>query len=125
MKTRPRAPAASERGFRLRGEAGGADLCILVDRSPLRLGSAPDNDAVIPVAAVSRHHAVLELTAEGLVVKDLDSRNGTFVNGARVERCVLRPGDVLQLGPVALTVEEVAAGDARLAITLPPGAKDE
>jgi DNA-binding NtrC family response regulator len=113
-------PPLPKRAFRLLGEVGGASLCVLVDRSPLRLGSAPDNDAVIPVRAVSRHHAALHLSSGGLEVEDLGSRNGTFVNGDRVERAPVAAGDILQLGPVALALEEVPPGDAELAMTVEP-----
>jgi signal transduction histidine kinase/ActR/RegA family two-component response regulator len=60
-----------------------------------------DQAATIQVAAndVSRRHAHIVKKADGsVVVEDLGSRNGTFVNGERIERQILRHGDQLQLG---------------------------
>src|SRR5262245_32451251 len=49
---------------------------------------------------VSRRHARIARTLEGkLVIEDLDSTNGTWVGGKRVDRCELAPGDRIQLGP--------------------------
>lgn len=76
-------------------------LDLVDDR--LTLGRAEDNDICLAEGAfpaVSTHHARLEQQDGGLWVEDLGSRNGTFVNGERVERQALRAGDVLQLGPV-------------------------
>ncbi len=55
--------------------------------------------------AVSRRHAELRVTASGTVdVQDLKSRNGTWVNGARVQRATIVPGDTLAFGTVAFTL---------------------
>lgn len=51
-------------------------------------------------ASVSRRHAQLRRTAAGWEILDLDSTNGTWVNGWRVERATLHPGDELWLGDV-------------------------
>ena len=53
---------------------------------------------------VSQRHARLVLDEEGLSVQDLDSSNGTFVNGVRVERARLRPDDRVVIGPFQLVV---------------------
>jgi ABC-type multidrug transport system ATPase subunit len=55
---------------------------------------------VLGQAVVSRRHAEIEVDAEGRVtITDLGSRQGTFVNGKRVERCELRDGDRVGFGP--------------------------
>jgi hypothetical protein len=59
-------------------------------------------DIVIPDRNVSREHFRIERTAEGAVAVDLDSTNGTFVNGERVRRRPLRPGDRIQIGTTVL-----------------------
>lgn len=70
----------------------------------LTLGRADDNDVVLAAEtfpSVSNHHARLERNEDGkLVAEDLGSKNGTLINGKRVERGVLAVGDVLQLGGI-------------------------
>lgn len=66
---------------------------------PTRVGRAPDNDLVIPEPAVSSYHLVLEPSEEGLLVRDLGSTNGSFVNERPVEAPTqLRDGDLLRIG---------------------------
>ncbi len=67
----------------------------------LSLGSEPTNDLTIPVAGVSKRHAIIRRRAGRLEVTDLDSTNGTFVNGRRIRgRTALERGDELRIGPV-------------------------
>jgi len=64
----------------------------------LILGRDADCDIVIPVRQVSRQHARLTLKEEGILVEDLDSKNGTYLNGAPVrEPVLLNDGDELQV----------------------------
>ncbi|QDU39455.1 ABC transporter ATP-binding/permease protein [Maioricimonas rarisocia] len=63
-----------------------------------------DEEAAIRIASqeVSRRHCVLIPTPDGLVVRDLESSNGTFVNGAPILRdTILQSGDVLTVGPMS------------------------
>ncbi|MEO8878602.1 MAG: FHA domain-containing protein, partial [Polyangiaceae bacterium] len=53
------------------------------------IGSAPDSDLCIPDATVSRQHAEVELLPEGIRIRDLGSRNGSFYLGHRFESMVL------------------------------------
>ncbi len=70
-----------------------------VPKPRTRFGRAPDNDVVLDDLLVSRHHAELQMRADGrLEVLDLGSRNGTYVNGRRVERAVLDERDLLAVG---------------------------
>jgi two-component system, cell cycle response regulator len=63
------------------------------------LGRSPQCDVHIDQEGVSRRHAMLERTVEGAVqIVDLESRNGTFVNGEPVSRETLRDGDKIQIG---------------------------
>ncbi len=56
--------------------------------------------------SVSKRHACLTFDAGSYHLEDLDSSNGTFVNGKRIrERTELRPGDLLRLGAVILKLE--------------------
>ncbi len=59
----------------------------------------------IPLPEVSRRHVSISLAANRVVVKDLGSANGTYVNNNRVTEDTLRPGDHLVVGPVVFTVQ--------------------
>jgi two-component system, NtrC family, response regulator GlrR len=74
-----------------------------------RIGSAGDCDIVISEPTVSRAHAELTLTPQGIVVRDLGSRNGTFYLGQRVEKATLSPGATLTLGAVVVSLESDTA----------------
>jgi pSer/pThr/pTyr-binding forkhead associated (FHA) protein len=73
-------------------------------RSPLcRLGRAPDNDICFENDSVSGHHAeVYHLPDGAFQICDLESTNGTWVNGRRIRTQVLKTGDVVELGEVRL-----------------------
>jgi len=62
------------------------------------LGRGAHNNIVIASAQASRQHAVITVEAAFTTIRDLGSRNGTFVNGERIESQALVDGDVIQLG---------------------------
>jgi ABC transport system ATP-binding/permease protein len=69
------------------------------------VGRAPRADFIVDAALVSRLHCRLTAGANELEVVDLDSTNGTFVNGERTTRAVLNSGDRLGVGRVELVVD--------------------
>ena len=72
----------------------------------LIIGRNPQADIHLAAPTVSWQHARLDRTAQGHVLTDLNSTNGTFVNGQRVMRpCALKQGDVVQIGPFRLVYE--------------------
>src|SRR6266487_3265012 len=77
---------------------------VALEAGRMTLGTDPANDLALPAdPTLSRLHAVLERYEAGWCVRDLDSRNGTFVNGQRVWReRPLRPGDELRVGTTRL-----------------------
>ncbi len=75
-----------------------------------RLGRHPDSEIMLDDITVSRRHASLERTAEGYVVTDAGSLNGTYLNQERIERAVLHHGDELQIGKFRLVLFERADG---------------
>jgi hypothetical protein len=78
----------------------------IVDADRFVIGRSPkQTNMVLRDPAVSRQHAIVERTAEGYVLVDIASRNGVLLNGARVTRAVLRPGDVIAIGPFSVVVE--------------------
>jgi pSer/pThr/pTyr-binding forkhead associated (FHA) protein len=62
------------------------------------IGRHPDNDIVPKDEALSKHHAIIERIGEKLTVLDRESRNGTFVNGKRVQSAELNDEDVIKFG---------------------------
>jgi pSer/pThr/pTyr-binding forkhead associated (FHA) protein len=68
------------------------------------IGRAPRADFIVDAALVSRVHCQLTAGASELEVVDLSSTNGTFVNGDRVQRALLRTGDRLGVGKVEFVV---------------------
>jgi hypothetical protein len=70
----------------------------------LTVGRAEDNDLVLPDAEVSRHHARLERGGAGWLLIDLESTNGTWVNGERILRAAIAEGDELAFGQVRFTI---------------------
>lgn len=69
------------------------------------IGRKEDCGLRVPINDVSRVHCVLTVKGEQLVVKDLGSANGTYVNDRRVSEQALRPGDTLKVGPIVFTVQ--------------------
>ncbi len=74
-----------------------------------RIGRAEDNEVVIPHPEVSRYHARIELDGTAWRVVDLQSTNGTWVNGGRILVSVVHPGDVLDFGSARFTVASDAS----------------
>jgi hypothetical protein len=99
LKDRPRAPKAfvdlpSER----RRVALGVE--------PVTVGRDPDNDVVLDDRRVSRRHAEIRLRLGRYTLYDLQSTNGTFVNGRRVAEVVLGDGDRILIGGTELVIQQ-------------------
>jgi pSer/pThr/pTyr-binding forkhead associated (FHA) protein len=75
------------------------------------IGRAPRADFIVEAPLVSRLHCRLTAGASELEVVDLESTNGTFVNGERVTRVTMRSGDRLGVGRVELHVTRTATDD--------------
>ncbi len=78
---------------------------VAVPPNGLTVGRSADNALIVADGSVSRHHARLALENGTLIVYDLGSTNGTFVNEQRITQQVLRAGDVVRFGNVRFRVE--------------------
>ncbi len=86
----------------------------------VRFGRTPENDIEVVDQLVSRRHAELRKEGGAWVLYDLDSMNGTFVNGQRVSKQLLRPGDILSIGREKIVFED--GGEAPAASGAAPAA---
>jgi two-component system, NtrC family, response regulator GlrR len=82
----------------------GTAHALVLERT-MTLGSAPQADVVVADRAVSRLHAELAPEADGLWVRDLDSRNGTYVNDVKLERARVPDGATVRVGQTQIRVD--------------------
>jgi pSer/pThr/pTyr-binding forkhead associated (FHA) protein len=83
---------------------------VPVGSRPVTIGRAPDNDLAVDNLAVSNYHAKIYYEAGRMVIEDLDSLNGTFVNDLRIERATLHDGDKVHIGKHIIKID--TSGDA-------------
>jgi pSer/pThr/pTyr-binding forkhead associated (FHA) protein len=86
---------------------------LKVDKTTI--GRLEDNNFQIQEPSVSSHHCEVLLRGKEVVVRDLNSTNGTYVNGEKVSEGPLKPGQILRLGQIEMRLE---TGEA-----LPPSKK--
>ena len=109
-------------------QTNGAQRFRLIPGGRLVIGRAPSSDVVIADPSVSRRHAELSAEGDRVSLRDLDSANGTLVNGARGASFAVVPGDVVTFGAVPFKAvaeevraveEDLPAGVAVRALTVP------
>jgi len=97
----------------LRGVSGPVFGKMYPVAGPTVIGRAPECGIPVTVDEISRRHVELKPVADGLSVEDLGSANGTYVNGQRVQKGFMKPGDELRLDAVRFMLvapgQEVAA----------------
>jgi pSer/pThr/pTyr-binding forkhead associated (FHA) protein len=81
---------------------------LKVDKTTI--GRVEDNTFQIPEPSVSSHHCEVLLRGADVLVRDLNSTNGTFINGEKVSESVLLPGQVLRLGQIEIRLETGTSG---------------
>jgi predicted component of type VI protein secretion system len=69
------------------------------------VGRVEDNTFQIGDPSVSSHHCEIQLRGADIVIRDLNSTNGSFINDARITESILKPGQTLRLGQVELKLE--------------------
>src|SRR3954466_2645932 len=74
------------------------------------LGRRPYNDIVIDNLAVSGEHAVLQMTGNEVYIEDLNSTNGTYINGKAVKKQLLQNNDTVEIGKYKIKYLNEAAG---------------
>ena len=87
------------------------------------IGRVEDNAFQIPEPSVSSHHCEVSLLGTVVSVKDLDSTNGTFIDGDPVKETVLKSGQTLRLGQIELRLEGGAPAAPTKASPAPAGIK--
>jgi hypothetical protein len=76
---------------------------IVIDPAGTKIGRSAPADVVVPHKSVSREHCLIGLANDELLVTDLNSTNGTFIDDARISRATVLPiGSVLRLGQISL-----------------------
>ena len=85
---------------------------VAIGDRPITVGRLPDNDIQVDNLAVSSHHARIFRDGNNIVVEDLNSLNGTFVNNQRITKTQLKIGDAVMIGKHHIELQETAAGDA-------------
>lgn len=106
--------------FRLLTEIDGQRRTFSLEPGLSVVGNGATCQVQLTQRGVSRRHAELSLSGAVLELRDLESKNGSFVNGQRIEIQRLQAGDALRIGPVHLTLEAIDAEDAELGMILDP-----
>ena len=97
LREKPRAPKAF-----LAVHEGSDRKTLALGNEPLAIGRDPQNDIVLDDRRVSRKHAEVRLRLGRYTLYDLQSTNGTYVNGRRVAEIVLSDGDRIAVGGTEL-----------------------
>jgi predicted component of type VI protein secretion system len=80
------------------------------------IGRVDDNTFPIPEPSVSSHHCEILLKGSDVIVRDLNSTNGTFINGHQVSgEAPLKAGQILRLGQIEMRLEDGATATAKAA----------
>lgn len=78
----------------------GPPLTVELQSEYTHLGRAEDNELSLPEPSISSRHCIFILSGPDVIVRDLNSSNGTYVNGEQISETILRPGDTIQVGVI-------------------------
>ena len=83
----------------------------------ITIGRLPENDIAIDNLSVSRKHAVIHSIRSGYVLRDMGSKNGTLLNGEKIEHRELKSGDIITIGKYEIAFQ-ITTGEEGTADTL-------
>lgn len=81
-------------------------ILTVLQHGECSIGRAADNELMLLHPTISSHHARIFTYLTVSYIEDLNSTNGTFVDGKRIKKHVLKPGSVIRLGEYELKLEE-------------------
>src|SRR3989338_3766351 len=93
---------------------------ITLNKNRMTIGKRENNDFILTDKTVSRNHLEIEYSSDSFLLRDLDSTNGTYLNGSRVKEAYLSPGDMIKVGNS--TIEFVAFDEK---VKIEPSDKEE
>ena len=105
----PGAPGAIQRVYiEIHGLAQGKVEIELNEESSIVLGRSASCEMHLPLANISRRHSRVFCSNAEYYVEDNGSTNGTYVNGTRIKKCVLRNGDQIEIGEAKIIFVEIS-----------------
>lgn len=88
-------------------DANGNPASVEVGKVPLTIGRGKDADIILVDSRASRHHCRLYYEDGIYYVEDLNSKNGTGVNGHAITKAVVKSGDTLKVGSTSITLQDI------------------
>jgi len=95
---------------------------VQITKDKTTLGRRPYNDIVIDNLAVSGEHAVLQMVGNDVFIEDLNSTNGTYINGKAIKKQLLADNDTVEIGKYKIKFLLNDGGDYEKTMILKPGA---
>ncbi len=95
---------------------------VQITKDKTTLGRRPYNDIVIDNLAVSGEHAVLQMVGNDVFIEDLNSTNGTYINGKAIKKQLLTHNDTVEIGKYKIKYLVEDGGDYERTLIIRPGA---
>jgi pSer/pThr/pTyr-binding forkhead associated (FHA) protein len=95
---------------------------VQITKDKTTLGRRPYNDMVIDNLAVSGEHAVLQMVGNDVFIEDLNSTNGTYINGKAIKKQLLAHNDTVEIGKYKIKYLTDEGGDYEKTMIMRPGA---
>ncbi|MCK6434728.1 MAG: FHA domain-containing protein [Burkholderiaceae bacterium] len=96
---------------------------VQITKDKTTLGRRPYNDIVIDNLAVSGEHAVLQMVGQDVFIEDLNSTNGTYINGKAIKKQLLAHNDTVEIGKYKIKYLVEDGGDYEKTMIMRPGAQ--